>query len=383
MEMVKRPLPAGFTKIAGDSDTEEYFINMGPQHPATHGVLRLVLKLDGEIVRECVPHLGYIHRGIEKQGESETYLQYIHLTDRMDYITAHQNNHSVCLAIEKAMNIGVPERAEYIRVLVLELQRLSSHFMFLGCFGGDMGAQTALLYGFKEREVMTDIFDELCGGRLTFNYMRPGGVANDIPANFLDRVRGLMKTTRVAIDEFERLLTGNIIIQERTRGIGILTKENALAYGCTGPTLRASGFSYDLRKDDPYSIYDRLDFDIPIFHNGDCFDRYLIRVEEMRQSIRIIEQCLKEIPAEGPYRSKEKPSYRLPAGSYYAATETAKGVFGTYVVADKGDKPWRIHSRSPNLANLSAINEMVKGHMIADVIAVITTIDVVIPDIDR
>lgn len=383
MEMVKRPLPAGFQLVSGDSSTEEYFINMGPQHPATHGVLRLVLRLDGETVLECVPHLGYIHRGIEKQGESETFLQYIHLTDRMDYITAHQNNHSVCLAIEKAMGIGVPERAEYIRVIVLELQRLASHLMFLGCFGGDMGAQTALLYGFKEREIITDIFDELCGARLTFNYMRPGGVANDIPANFLPRVKKSMETIKRTMDEFDTLITGNVIIQERSRGIGILTKENALSYGCTGPTLRASGVSYDMRKDDPYSIYDRLDFKVPVYHNGDCFDRYLIRVDEMHQSIHIIEQCLAQIPSEGFYRSKEKASYRLPAGSYYAATETAKGIFGTYVVAEKGDKPWRIHSRSPNFANLSAINEMVKGHMIADVVAVITTLDVVIPDIDR
>ncbi len=382
MEMVKRPLPPGFQRITGDNNTEEYFINMGPQHPATHGVLRLVLRLDGETVLECVPHLGYIHRAIEKQAENETYLQYIHLTDRMDYLTSHMNNHSVCLAIEKAMGIGVPERAEYIRVLVLELNRLSSHLMFLGCYGGDLGAQTALLYGFKERERITDIFDELCGARLTMNYMRPGGVANDIPDTFIPRVKDVLESTKRTIAEFERLISGNIIIQERSRGVGILTRENALSYGCTGPTLRASGVAFDLRKNDPYSIYDRLEFNIPVGKTGDCFDRYLVRVEEMRESIRIIEQCLAQIP-EGNYRSKEKPSYRLPAGSYYAATETAKGVFGTYVVAEKGDKPWRIHSRSPNFSNLSAINDMVKGHMIADVVTVITTLDILIPDIDR
>lgn len=382
MDMVRRPLPAGFQRVTGDSNTEEYFINMGPQHPATHGVLRLVLRLDGETVLECVPHLGYIHRSIEKQAESETYLQYVHLTDRMDYMTSHMNNHSVCMAIEKAMGIGVPERAEYIRVMVLELNRLSSHLMFLGCFGGDLGAQTALLYGFKEREVITDIFDELCGARLTMNYMRPGGVANDIPDTFIPRVKSIIETTKRTLEEFNRLITGNVIIQERSRGVGILTKEKALSYGCTGPVLRGSGVKYDLRKNDPYSIYDRLEFDVPVGTVGDCYDRYLVRIEEMKQSIRILEQCIQQIP-EGLYRSKEKPSYRLPAGSWYSATETAKGVFGTYVVAEKGDKPWRIHSRSPNFSNLSAINDMVKGHLIADVVTVITTLDIVIPDIDR
>lgn len=382
MELIKRPLPPGFTKISGDSNTEEYFINMGPQHPATHGVLRLVLRLDGETVRECVPHLGYIHRGIEKQAESETFVQYVHLTDRMDYLTSHMNNHSVCMAIEKAMGIGVPERAEYIRVMVLELNRISSHLMMFGCFGGDLGAQTALLYGFKEREVITDIFDELCGARLTMNYMRPGGVANDIPDSFIPRVKKVIVDVKRTLDEFDRLITGNVIIQERSRGIGILTREDAIAFGCTGPVLRASGVAYDLRKDDPYSIYDRLDFDVPTGKNGDSFDRYVMRIEEIRQSIRILEQCIEQIPA-GNYRSKEKASYRLPPGSYYAASETAKGVFGTFVVAEKGDKPWRIHSRSPNFANLSAINTMVKGHMIADVVTVITTLDIVIPDIDR
>jgi NADH:ubiquinone oxidoreductase subunit D len=382
MEMVKRPLPAGFQKVSGDDNTEEYFINMGPQHPATHGVLRLVLRLDGETVRECVPHLGYIHRGIEKQAESETYLQYVHLTDRMDYLTSHMNNHSVCMAIEKAVGIGVPDRAEYIRVMVLELNRISSHLMMFGCFGGDLGAQTALLYGFKEREVITDIFDELCGARLTMNYFRPGGVANDIPDTFIARVKKVIVDVERTLEEFDRLITGNVIIQERSRGIGILTREDAIAYGCTGCVLRASGVPYDLRKDDPYSIYDRLDFDVPTKQNGDSFDRYVIHIDEIRQSIRILQQCIEQIP-EGPYRSKEKPSYRLPAGSYYAATETAKGIFGTYVVAEKGDKPWRIHSRSPNFANLSPIGKMVKGHMIADVVTVITTLDILIPDIDR
>ena len=382
MEMQHRPLPPGFRKVASDKDTEEFFVNMGPQHPATHGVLRLVLRLDGETVVECVPHLGYIHRGIEKQAENETYLQYIHLTDRMDYLTSHMNNHSVCLAIEKAMGLGVPERAEYIRVMVLELNRIASHMMFFGTFGGDLGAQTALLYGFKEREVITDIFDELCGARLTMNYMRPGGVAKDIPDSFFPRVKKLIVDINRSLDEFEKLITGNVIIQERTRGVGVLSRENALSYGCTGPVLRASGVQYDLRKNDPYSIYDRLDFEVPFATSGDSFDRYLLHIEEVRQSLRILEQCMAQMPA-GPYRSKEKPSYRLPPGSFYAASETAKGIFGTYIVADKGDKPWRIHSRSPNYSNLSPINEMVKGRLIADVVTVITTLDILIPDIDR
>lgn len=379
---VHRQLPPGFMLPPGDPTTEEYFINLGPQHPSTHGVLRLVVRLDGETVVEIVPHLGYIHRGIEKQAENETYLQYIHLTDRMDYLSSHLNNHSVCLAIERAMGIGVPERGEYIRVMVSELQRIQSHLLFFGCFGGDMGALTCMLQGFKMREAITDMFDELCGARLTMNFLRPGGSTHDLPDTFVERTRAVVKQMAITLEEFNRLLTGNIIAQKRAKGIGILGREHALAYGCTGPVLRGSGVAYDLRKHDPYSIYDQLEFDVPVGTTGDCWDRYMVRMEEMRQSMRILSQCCDKLPA-GPYRSKERATYRLPAGTYYAATETARGVCGTYIVAEKGDKPYRIHTRSPNLANLSALNEMCAGYKIADAITILATLDPVIPDIDR
>jgi NADH:ubiquinone oxidoreductase subunit D len=375
-------IPPGFTYMPGADETEEFFLNMGPQHPATHGVLRLVARLDGETVKEIVPHLGYIHRGIEKMGESQSYLQYIHLTDRMDYMCSHMNNLSVCLAIEKAMNIGVPERGEYIRVLVNELQRISSHLLFWACFGGDLGAVTAFLHGFKERELITDIFDEMCGARLTMNFFRPGGSFVDVPDTFIPRVKSFSERMKRILEEYDKLVTGNIIIKERTIGVGVLSAETAVANGVSGPTLRASGVPFDLRKDDPYSIYNQFEFDIPIAKNGDSYDRYNVRMQEIRESLRIIDQAVERFP-QGQYRSKEKPSFRLPTGSYYAQVETAKGIFGTYIVAEKGDKPYRIKSRSPNFSNLTVLNEMCKGHKIADIITILTTLDVVIPDMDR
>lgn len=379
---VHRPLPPGFSRGERVGDTEEYFINMGPQHPSTHGVLRLVLRLDGETVVEVVPHLGYIHRGIEKQAENETVLQYIHLTDRMDYICSHMNNHAVCLAMEKAMGIGVPERGEYIRVMVNELQRIQSHLLFYGCFGVDLGAVTCMLQGFKGREFITDIFDDMCGARLTMNYMRPGGVASDIPDTILPRVKDLLEILKPLIHNLETLVTGNVVIHERSKGIGILTPAKALGFGTTGPVLRGSGISYDLRKNAPYSIYERFKFDVPVGKVGDCYDRYVVRMQEMKESMGILAQCLATFP-EGPFRSKEKPSYRLPAGTHYGAVETAKGIFSTTIVAEKGEKPYRIHSRSPNLANVSAMNTMCAGHKIADVITVLATLDPVVPDMDR
>lgn len=376
------PLLPGFRKVTSDSNTEEYFINMGPQHPSTHGVLRLVLRLDGENVVESVPHFGYVHRGIEKQAESQTYVQYIHLTDRMDYICSHMNNHGVCLAIEKAMGIGVPERGEYIRVIVNELNRISSHLLFYGAFGGDIGAVTAFMYGFKEREIITDIFDELCGARLTMNYFKPGGTSRDVPDTFIPRVKAFLEYFKRTLGEYETLLNKNIIMLERCKGIGVLTTQQALDYGCSGPVARASGISYDARKNDPYSAYADFDFSVPVFQNGDVYDRYLIRIAEIYESIKIIEQAIARFPA-GPYRSKEKPSYRLPTGTWTSTVETAKGLYGTLIVAQKGDKPYRIHTRSPNLANMSAFNTMAVGHKIADLVPILATIDLVVPDIDR
>lgn len=375
--------PPGFIRqTGGDGHTDEYFLNMGPQHPSTHGVLRLVLRLDGENILEVVPHLGYVHRGIEKMGENQTYIQNIHLTDRLDYLSSHSNNLCLCLTMEQALDIGVPERGEYIRVMVCELQRIQSHLLWWGVMGMDMGAITAFLYGFKEREPITDIFEELCGARLTMNFFRPGGSAMDVPDSFIPKVRGVIEQLKPALDEYHTLLTNNVIFQGRTKGVGVLPPETALSYGCSGPVLRGSGVNLDLRKLNPYSIYNRFDFDIPLGASGDCFDRYRIRLEEMTQSLRILEQAVASFPA-GPFRAKEKAQYRLPRGSHYAQVETSRGIFGVYIVADGSAKPYRIKYRSPSFANLMVINELARGHKLADLVAIISTLDLVIPDMDR
>lgn len=371
----------GFKEVFKDPNSEEFIVNMGPQHPSTHGALRLQLRLDGENIIEVVPHLGYIHRGLEKQAESQNYLQYIHLSDRQDYLTAIQNNLGVCLALEKGMQIGVPERGEYIRVMMAELGRIASHLVFYGCFGGDLGGQTPLIYGFKEREMIHDIFDEQTGSRLTTNFFRPGGSRYDVTDTFIPRVKDFLEKLKPAMEDYERLLSTNLVVLERTQGIGVLSKKDALAFGCSGPVARASGVNYDVRKNDPYGIYDTFDFQVPIRTEGDCYARYQVRIAEIHESMKILEQCISRFP-EGPWRSKEKP-VRLPAGSYYAASETAKGLYATYVVATSGDKPYRIHTRSPSFANLSALNTMVKGHKVADLVAVMATLDPVIPEIDR
>jgi len=375
-------LPPGFKLPPLQNGTEEYFVNMGPQHPSTHGALRLVLRLDGESIVEIVPHFGYIHRGLEKQAETETYVQYMHLTDRQDYLTSFQNNHCVCLAIERAMGIGVPERGEYIRVMLCELNRIASHLVFYACFGGDLGGQTALLYGFKEREMIHDIFEEVCGQRLTMNYFRPGGSTKDVPDSFIPRVKAFLEHLKPTMKDYETLLSKNVIMLFRSKGIGVISKERAIALGCSGPVLRASGVNYDVRKNDPYSIYNTLDFNVPVAYEGDCHARYVVRIQEIHESMKILEQCIAKFPS-GPYRSKPLPSYKLPQGSYYAQTESAKGIYGTYIVAEKGDKPYRIHTRSPSFANLLPLNEMSRGHKIADLVTIIATIDPVIPEIDR
>jgi NADH:ubiquinone oxidoreductase subunit D len=376
-------VPEGFiSRLSSDETSEEYFLNMGPQHPSTHGVLRLVLKLNGESILDVVPHLGYVHRGIEKMVESQTYLQNIHLTDRLDYLSSHINNLGYCLVMEQALDIGVPERGEYIRVMVSELQRIQSHLLWWGVAGMDLGAITTFLYGWKEREIITDIFEELCGARLTMNFFRPGGSFADVPDTFIPRIQKVIEIMHVALDEYNTLLTGNIIFQERTRGIGILSKEKALSYGCTGPVLRASGVSYDVRCNDPYSIYERFDFDIPIGTVGCSFDRYWIRMEEMAQSVRILEQAVKDFP-EGPYRSKAQAAYSLPQGSYYSQVETARGLLGTYIIAEGGAKPYRVKFRSPSFSNLSVLRDISVGHKIADMVTILATLDFVVPEIDR
>ncbi len=383
METQSIAVPSGFSlKPAAPGESEEYYLNMGPQHPGTHGVLRLLLRLDGETIIEVVPHLGYIHRGIEKMCESETYLQNVHLCGRLDYLSCHMVNLCFCQVIEQAMGIGVPERGEYIRVMVSELQRIQSHLLWWGVLGMDMGAITAFLYGFKEREMITDIFEEMCGARLTMNFFRPGGSFADVPENFIPQVEKVIARMRKALDEYHTLLSRNIIFEERTKGVGVLSAEQALSHGCSGAVLRGSGISYDVRKNDPYSIYDRFDFEVPVAAGGDSYDRYMVKMCEMEQSLNILEQAVRTFPA-GPFRSKERAVYKLPMGSYYGQVETARGLFGVYVVSDGGPKPYRVKFRSPNLSNLSALNDMAAGQKIADLITILSTLDLVIPDIDR
>ena len=363
-------------------EQEEYIINMGPQHPSTHGVLRLVLSLKGEFVRNVQPHIGYIHRGIEKMCESITYPQIIHLTDRMDYLSAHINNEAVCIAVENALEIDMPERVKVIRTIMAELTRIQSHQLYWSSFGMDLGGLTCFFYGLRDREKVLDIFEETTGGRMIVSYNCPGGLMYDIHPNFQKRVKDFISYFRKTLPEYDQLLTGNAIFRERTRGIGILSREDAISYGVTGPCGRASGFSCDVRKHAPYSAYDRVQFNEVLFDEGDTLHRYLVRIEEMRESMNIIEQLIDNIP-EGPFAVKMKPVIRLPEGEYYQRVETARGELGVYIISDGNKNPFRIKFRSPNFVNLGALNLISKGFKIADLVAIGGSLDLVIPDIDR
>jgi len=363
--------------------TQEYFVNMGPQHPSTHGVLRLVLKLDGETVREVIPVLGYIHRGIEKIAENSTYRQGIHLTDRMDYLSAFANNWALTRAIEKAAGIESNERIETIRTLFNELQRIQSHQLWWGVFGMDLGAFTPFLYGFRDREIITDIFEETVGARLTMNYIQPGGVMFDIHPNFQRRVKDFLTYFKPKLKEYETLFSENVITQQRLRGVGLLDRKSAVSLGTTGPVLRASGVSYDLRKDEPYGVYGKLDFKVPVGEIGDCWDRYWVRLEEMRQSMHMIEQMIDNIP-EGKFMTmKPAVKIKVPEGRFYSQVETARGILGVQLVSNGKDLPYRIHFRSPCFNNLWCITQIAKGWRIADLVTILSTLDLVVPDIDR
>jgi NADH-quinone oxidoreductase subunit D len=369
-------------KKTGINEDEEYVINMGPQHPSTHGVLRLVVSLKGEIVKNVEPHLGYIHRGIEKMCESITYPQIIHLTDRMDYLSAHINNEAVCLAVEKALEVEIPDRIKVIRTIMSELTRIQSHQLFWATFGMDLGGLTCFFYGLRDREKVLDIFEETCGSRMIVSYNCPGGLMYDIHPNFQNRVKEFIKYFRKILPEYDQLLTGNVIFQERTKGIGRLSREDAISFGVTGPSGRASGFSCDVRKHEPYSAYDRVKFNEVLFNDGDTLHRYLVRVEEMRESMNIIEQLIDNIP-EGQYAVKMKPIIKLPEGEYYQRVETARGELGVYIISDGNKNPYRVKFRSPNFVNLSALNYISKDFKIADLVAIGGSLDLVIPDIDR
>jgi NADH-quinone oxidoreductase subunit D len=360
----------------------ELVINVGPQHPATHGVLHLVITLNGETIKKIEPHLGYIHRSIEKMCESLTYRQFIYVTSRMDYLSAHINNHACALTVEKAMQIEVPTRAQYIRVIMDELTRIASHELWWGALAMDVGAFTPFFYAFRERETITDIMEQTCGARLTMNYIVPGGVMADIHPTFQQKVKEFITLFKKNIKEYDELVTGNVIFQNRLKGVGYLSPEDAISYGCSGPVARASGVSCDVRKIAPYDIYNQVQFDEVLETAGDSFARYMVRVKEMRQSIRIIEQLIDNIP-EGEFQAKTKAVLKLPKGEFYTRVETARGELGVYIVSEGGTTPYRIKFRSPGFSNLSALEHMANGSKIGDLMATMGTLDLVIPDIDR
>jgi len=363
-------------------EQQEYVINMGPQHPSTHGVLRLVVSLKGEIVKNIEPHIGYIHRGIEKMCESITYPQIIHLTDRMDYLSAHINNEAVCLNVEKALEVDIPDRIKVIRTIMSELTRIQSHQLWWASFGMDLGGLTCFFYGLRDREKILDIFEETCGGRMLVSYNCPGGLMYDIHPNFQKRVKDFIKYFRKILPEYDQLLSGNVIFHERSKGIGRLSLEDAISYGVTGPSGRASGFSCDVRKHEPYSAYDRITFKEILHTEGDTYSRYIARIDEMWESMNIIEQLIDNIP-EGPFAVKMKPIIKLPEGDYYQRVETARGELGVYIISDGNKNPYRVKFRSPNFVNLSVFNHITKGFKIADLVAIGGSLDLVIPDIDR
>jgi NADH-quinone oxidoreductase subunit D len=363
--------------------TEPFVLNLGPVHPSTHGVFRMRATLDGEVVVDIEPVFGYLHRGIEKLAEQRTYAGFIPLTDRLDYIASMSNNLAYCLAVEKLAGIKVPERAEYIRVIMVELQRIAALLIAVGSFLNDCGAYfTPFLYMFRERERIVDLFEMASGQRLTYNYMRVGGVSQDIPDEFLPALRRFMDMMPRFMDEYDRLLMQNEILIARSKGVGILTREQAINASASGPVLRASGVEWDIRKADPYSVYDRLDFDVPTQATGDCYDRYRQRVQEMRQSLRIIEQAMKQMPP-GPVRAEVPHLVRPPAGEAYARIEAPKGELGFYLVSDNSIAPYRCHIRPPSLINLTALRDMVRGWKVQDLIIIFGSIDITVGEIDR
>jgi NADH-quinone oxidoreductase subunit D len=364
-------------------DTDELVINMGPQHPSTHGVLRVVLRLDGERVVDSDVVIGYLHRGIEKLSENRDWTQIVLLTDRMDYVAAATNNLGYCETVEKLLSLEVPRRARYVRVILAELQRIASHCLWLGTHAMDIGAMTVFLYAFRERELILDLFEEYCGARLTYNTMRIGGLPLDIPPGWDRKVREFCAVMEVKVGEYEELLTGNRIWLERTRGIGVIPGPEAIAIGLSGPALRGSGVARDVRKDEPYAAYDEIEFDVPIGARGDTYDRYLVRVEEFRQSIRIIRRALDGLP-EGPIVGKVPRLIKPPAGETYHAVESPKGEIGYFIVSDgRGTNPYRMRVRPPSFCNLQALPRLINGHLVADVVALIGSIDIVLGEVDR
>lgn len=387
---------------------ETMLLNMGPHHPSTHGVLRVLLELDGEEIVTCLPDVGFLHTGIEKTIESKTYEKGVTLTDRMDYLAPMSNNMGFCLAVEKLVGLDVPYRAQIMRVICLELTRLNSHLVWLGTHAIDLGAMSVFLYAFREREMILKMFEMLSGQRMMGSYMRPGGVWRDFPEGFLPMLEAFLEYFQPKIDDYERLLTRNPLWIDRTQGIGVIEPEQALAWGITGPSLRGSGVNWDLRKTMPYSSYDQFDFNVPVGEHGDVYDRYLVRILEMRESVRIIRQALKKLPAKGPFRSENRKfvpppraelgrsmeavihhfklwteGFSAPDEEVFVAIESPRGELGVYLHGTGGPKPRRVHFKTPSFVHISSLPIMTQGHLIADLVAIIGSVDVVLGDCDR
>jgi NADH-quinone oxidoreductase subunit D len=386
---------------------ETMLLNMGPQHPSTHGVLRLLLELDGEIIVNCIPDIGYLHTGIEKNMEAKTYIKAEVMCDRLDYMNPLGNNLAYCMAVEKLVDLDVPARAQALRVILVELQRIASHLVWLGTFGLDLAAMSVFLYCFRERERILDIFELVSGQRMMTTYIRPGGVWRDVPVEFEAAVRSFLKLMPARVDEYEALLSKNPLLLDRTVKIGLLSKETALSYSVTGPMLRASGVDWDLRKAHPYMGYEQYDFHVPTRQDGDTQARYIVRVEEIRESLKIVEQALNQLPI-GPVSSSDRKfvppprselgtsmealihhfklwteGFHAPKASVYSAVESPRGELGVYLEGDGGPKPQRVFWRTPSFDNLSVISVITKGHLVADLIAILASVDIVLGDIDR
>ncbi len=375
------------TRPAEALPTQEMLINMGPQHPSTHGVLRVLLRTDGEVVVNARPDVGYLHRGLEKIGERVTYAQFMPFTDRLDYLAAMNCNCAYAWAVENLAGIEVPERAEYIRVIVSELNRISSHLISFGSFTADMGAFTPFLYSIREREVVNDLFEMVCGNRLTYNYARIGGVSGDLPEGFLEKTKEFLDYFEPKIDEYNNLISYNKIFVHRLAKVAVVTAEEAVAYGLTGPNLRGSGVKFDLRRDEPYSVYPKLEFDVCVGTGergtlGDCFDRYMVRINEMRQSIRILRQAVAQIP-EGPVMAKVPRLFKPAAAECYFRSECPRGETGFYLVSDGTTNPSRLKIRTGSFVSMNIFEKVTRGLMIADIVAVIGSLDIILPEIDR
>jgi NADH-quinone oxidoreductase subunit D len=379
-----RPIPIGTTVVmerTGET-MEEMYVNMGPQHPSTHGVLRLMLKLDGEYITDCIPYIGYLHRCHEKIGENRNYTQVIPYTDRLDYLASMSMNFGYVLAVERLMGQKIPERAEYMRVILAELQRIASHLIWLGTFGLDLGNFTIFMYCFREREMILDLFESVTGQRLNYAFYRIGGMPMDFPDTFLTDCQAFLAWFKQRLPEYDAIMTDNVLFQKRVQGVGILTPEVAVDYAVSGPMLRGSGFKWDLRKNDPYSIYDRFDFAIPVYDTCDVWARYLVRRKEMEESAKIVEQALAQLPP-GEVMAKMPKTIKPPAGQIYSRNESPRGEIGFYIISDGSPKPYRYKVHSPAYVNLSALPEMLRGCLIADCVAVLGSVDIVLGEIDR